>query len=57
MEYSKKQVENFARILGAETHYQGKSKTMFINDKRKVDVEDKIVKTFGYNLHFKLATK
>ena len=46
----KKKLSAFAKIFGCETHYQGKTKTMFIHGERKDEVVDVIIRKFGRHI-------
>ena len=54
----KKLISNYVKELNGQTHYSGKTKTMFIQDPNSFDnyIERKVLEKFGFGLPFKLAT-
>lgn len=52
----KKKITNFVRNLGGSTAYSGNTRTMYINDPKKLDIEQRVLDVFGLNLPFKLQT-
>lgn len=55
----KKQVSDFVKSLGGQTSYSGNTKTMWIDHAfiQNHDIEDMVIKKFGYGLHFRLASQ